>query len=77
MDEIKTACGAMSEFFRINSDHLYSRRQMIDLADAIGSINPGKWVDRWQERYHIETFSRADIRLLSGALIQKQKKQKR
>ena len=44
---------------------------MIDLADAIGSIKPRKWVDRFQERHHIETYSKTDIKLLSGALIQK------
>ena len=62
---------SMSEFFRVNSDYLYSRKQMIDLADAIGSIKPRKWVDRFQERHHIETYSKTDIKLLSGALIQK------
>lgn len=62
---------SMSEFFRVNSDYLYSRKQMIDLVDAIGSIQSKKWVDRFQERHHIETYSKTDIRLLSSALIQK------
>lgn len=64
---------SMAEFFRINSDYLYSRKQMIALVDAMGSAHPEKWVDRFQERHHIETYSKTDVCLLSHALIQKMK----